>query len=139
MLSRRDWPGQRHAGGATAQLDADVWGRYAVGCRQRHRHEGRDLHICAGGLGQAAPLVHDVGIDAVRERYAGHRGAGPSALGQDLPLELGSVPPTGLGLGLGVSHGVHLYRLVGTIVAAYAAALKGGMARHLRKNGEHPP
>ena len=45
-------------------------------------------------------------------------------------LELGAVAPTGLVLGFG--HGVHLSRLVDTIVAAYAAALKGGMTVRLR-------
>ncbi|MCY1537255.1 hypothetical protein D9M68_727440 [compost metagenome] len=80
-------------------------------------------------MDQAAPLVHDVGIDAVREGHAGHRGAGPGALGQDLLFEFGAVAPTGLVLGFG--HGVHLSRLVDTIVAAYAAALKGGLAGRL--------
>jgi hypothetical protein len=40
------------------------------------------------------------------------------------------VAPAGLVLGFG--HGVHLTRLVDTIVAAYAAALKSGMAGRLR-------
>jgi hypothetical protein len=40
------------------------------------------------------------------------------------------VAPTGLVLGFG--HGVHLSGLVDTIVAAYAAALKGGMTVRLR-------
>ncbi|OOG84357.1 hypothetical protein B0E41_10470, partial [Hydrogenophaga sp. A37] len=48
---------------------------------------------------------------------------------------LGAVAPTGLVLGFG--HGVHLSRLVDTIVATYAADLKGGMAGRLR-NGERP-
>jgi hypothetical protein len=39
------------------------------------------------------------------------------------------VAPTGLVLGFG--HGVHLSGLVDTIVAAYAAALKGGMTVRL--------
>lgn len=41
-----------------------------------HRHEGGDLHICARGMDKSAPLVHDVGVDAVRERHAGHRRTG---------------------------------------------------------------
>lgn len=130
MLGRADRPGQRDAGSATAQLDADVWGRRTAGRRQRHRHEGGNLHICAGGMGQSAPFVHDVGVDAVRERHAGHRCTGLGALGQDLLLEIGAVAPTGLVLGFG--HGVHLSGLVDTIVAAYAAALKGGMTVRLR-------
>lgn len=39
--------------------------------------------------------------------------------------------PTGLALGFG--HGVHLSRLVDTIVAAYAVDLKGGMTARLRR------
>lgn len=70
-----------------------------------------------GDLKMGLPRAY--GIDAVRERHAGHRGAGLGALGQDLLLEFGAVAPTGLGLGF--SHGVHLSRLVDTIVAAYAA------------------
>ena len=81
-------------------------------------------------MGQSAPFVHDVGVDAVRERHAGHRCTGLGALGQDLLLELGAVAPTGLVLGFG--HGVHLSGLVDTIVAAYAAALKGGMTVRLQ-------
>ena len=81
-------------------------------------------------MGQSAPFVHDVGVDAVRERHAGHRGARPGALGQDLLLKLGAVAQPGLVLGFG--HGVHLSRLVDTIVAAYAAVLKGGMTARLR-------
>lgn len=49
---------------------------------------------------QAAPLVHDVGIDAVRERHAGHRGVGLGALGQDLLFELGAMASTGLVIAL---------------------------------------
>jgi len=67
--------------------------------------------------------VHDVGVDAVREGHAGHRGTGPGALGQDLLLEFDAEALTGIGLGF--SHGVHPSRLVDTIVAAYAAVLKG--------------
>ena len=59
------------------------------------------------------------------------RCTGLGALGQDLLLELGAVAPTGLVLGFG--HGVHLSGLVDTIVAAYAAALKGGMTVRLRR------
>ena len=88
-------------------------------------------------MGQSAPFVHDVGVDAVRERHAGHRCTGLGALGQDLLLELGAVAPTGLVLGFG--HGVHLSGLVDTIVAAYAAALKGGMTVRLRKTAHIPP
>ena len=84
-------------------------------------------------MSQAAPLVHDVGVDAVREGHAGHRCTGPGALGQDLLLELGAVAPTGLVLGFG--HGVHLSGLVDTIVAAYAVDLKGGMAGRLQSDG----
>ena len=80
-------------------------------------------------MGQAAPLVHDVGIDAVRQSHAGYRSTRPSALGQDLLLEFGAVAPPGLVHGFG--HGVHLSRLVDTIVAAYVVEFKGGMAARL--------
>ncbi len=125
MLGRRDRPGQRHAGGAAAQLDADVWSRHAAGRRQRHWHERGDWQIQTRAMGQAAPLVHDVGIDAVREGHAGYRSTRPGTLGQDLPLEFGAVAP--LGLVHGFSHGVHPSRLVDIIVAAYLADFKGGM------------
>ena len=80
-------------------------------------------------MGQAAPLVHDIGIDAVREGHADHRSSGLDALGQDLLFEPGAVASSGLGLGF--SHGAHLSRLVDAIVAAYAVALKGGTAGRL--------
>jgi hypothetical protein len=57
------------------------------------------------------------------------RSTGLGTLGQDQLLELGAVLPTVLGLGFG--HGVHLFRLVDTIVAAYADNLKGGMTVRL--------
>jgi hypothetical protein len=64
----------------------------------------------------AAPLVHDVGVDAVRLANAGHRCARLGALSEDLLLELGAIPSAGVLLGF--IHGVHLVCLVDTIVAA---------------------
>lgn len=85
-------------------------------------------------MGNAAPVVHEIGVDAVRQRHAGHRGTGPRAIGQDLLLELSAVGPMGLGLRIG--HSVLLSRLVDTIVAAYAVALKGGITGRLQSMGD---
>ncbi|MFA7556314.1 MAG: hypothetical protein WCZ20_00750, partial [Hydrogenophaga sp.] len=47
-----------------------------------------------------------------------------------------AVAPTGLVLGF--VHGVHLSRLVDTIVAAYVVNLKGGMTVRLQESGASP-
>ena len=56
----------------------------------------------------AQPAVHDVGVDAVGQGHAGHRGAALTALLRDLALELGTVK-TSLGAigGCFARHGVH--------------------------------
>lgn len=61
-------------------------------------------------------LCTDIGIDAVGQGNAGHRSAWLGALSEDLLFEPGVVSPAGLLLGF--IHGVHLNRLVDTIVAA---------------------
>jgi len=60
--------------------------------------------------------VHDIGVDAVGQGNAGNRGTRLGALSEDLLFELGAVPPPDLLLGF--IHGVHLFRLADTIVAA---------------------
>jgi hypothetical protein len=61
---------------------------------------------------------------------------GPRAICQDLLLEFGAVAPPGLDIGF--RHGVHLSRLVDTIVTAYAADLKGGMSGRLPRKNARP-
>ena len=75
----------------TDQVNARWWRHGAARCgclgparswvRQRHWHERGDWQSNSG-MGQAAPLVHDVGIDAVRQSHAGYRSTRPSALGR---------------------------------------------------------
>lgn len=69
-----------------------------------------------GVLGQAASLVHDVGVDSVRQRHACYRRSGQRAFAQNLRLEFATV--TLPGDPLGVFHGVHPNSLVDTILAA---------------------
>jgi hypothetical protein len=52
----------------------------------------------------------------VGQGTSGHGCTRLGALSEDVLLELGAIPPTGLPLGF--IHGVHLNRLVDTIVAA---------------------
>lgn len=89
-----------------------------------HRHERTgDGNITIQGR-QAPPLVDEVGVQAMAHRHLGHRSARRCAFGQDLPLQFRVVAPARVRLG--VRHGVHLSRLVDTILAGPASAFKMG-------------
>ena len=113
--SRRGRPGDRHA---SLRL-----GAVPCGCPPAPRKSAQAMHTGTNeatrqgrSACEAAPLVHDVGVDAVRHRHARHRRSGLRAFAQNLRLEFGAVtPPRDL---LGVFHGVHLNSLVDTILAA---------------------
>ena len=79
---------------SSTSMSRRLWTRQRRRCN-RHRHELAwlgDSHLRAFAS-QLPPAVHDVGVDAVRHRYLGHRGAGRLALGQYLRLELFAVAP----------------------------------------------
>ena len=107
-------PGDRHRRCAAAQFDANVRRRCASRRRQCHGNERGNRQWRSAC--EAAPLVHDVGVDPVRHRHARHRRSGLRAFAQNLRLELGAMTtPHDL---LGVFHGVHLTSLVDTILTA---------------------
>lgn len=76
----------------------------------------------------------DLALDVIHlyeelQRHARHRRSALRASAQHLRLEFSAVAPT-CDL-LGVFHGVHLTSLVDTILAAYTAGFKKGMAGRL--------
>ena len=111
------------SGGATLQLDADVWGRSTVGCSQRRLHKRRGLPITDGGMGLSAqfdPTVHRCLARASswppRPRAEDNR---PEPVTSD--RRCGADGSCSWLLSC-----VHPSLLVDYIVVAYAAALKGG-------------
>ena len=107
---RRQYDLVQKAQGAAAQFDLDATldnGLHRRG-RQGHRDELVRRHRTdrTRFATQFAPPVYDVGVDAVRHRDLGHRGAGCIALAQHQGLEVRAVAPSSRSLV--ACHRVHV-------------------------------
>lgn len=102
--------------------------------RQRERDElglrVAGLRGDASRVDHAAPLVNEVGVEAMGQRHLSHRRPGLCARRQHLPLQIGRVAPPAHALG--VFHRCPPKSLADTIVIDTAAKLKTGSPRAYR-------